>query len=59
MLGADSPSTDGAQNAGRGATASGQPHLGDEVGQVPQRVVDVVLRERWELEVLAHLGRDR
>ncbi len=33
--------------------------LGDEVGQVLQRVVEVVLPERWELEVLAHLGRDR
>jgi hypothetical protein len=32
---------------------------GDEVGQVLQRVVEVVLPERRELEVLAHLGRDR
>ena len=34
-------------------------HLCDEVGQVLQRVVEVVRRERRELEVLAHLGRDR
>src|SRR5438105_232748 len=34
-------------------------HLGDEAGQVLQRVVKVVLPERRELEVLAHLGRDR
>src|SRR5438552_15557556 len=32
---------------------------GDEVGQVLQRVVEVVLPERRELEVLAHLRRDR
>jgi quinol monooxygenase YgiN len=36
-----------------------QPYLGDEVGQVLQRVVEVVLPERRELEVLAHMGRDR
>ena len=42
-----------------GDRLSGQPHLGDEVGQVLQRVVEVVLPERRELEVLAHLGRDR
>jgi hypothetical protein len=32
---------------------------GDEVGQVLQRVVEVVLPEWRELEVLAHRGRDR
>ena len=31
----------------------------DEVGQVLQRVVEVVPLERRELEVLAHVGRDR
>src|SRR5437763_15370412 len=48
-----------ARESGRGATAyKGQPHLalGDEVGQVLQRVVEVVRPERRELEVLAHLG---
>ena len=43
---------------GRGDRFSGQRH-GDEVRQVPQRVVEVVLPERRELEVLAHLGWDR
>ncbi|MCU1427409.1 MAG: hypothetical protein JWL83_1409 [Actinomycetia bacterium] len=32
---------------------------GDEVGQMLQRVVEVVLLERRELEVLTHVGRDR
>src|SRR5205085_7849601 len=32
---------------------------GDEVGQMLQRVVEVVHPERRELEVLAHLGWDR
>jgi hypothetical protein len=43
---------------GGGASLSGQPHLGDEVGQVLQRVVEVARLERRELEVLAHLRRD-
>ena len=34
-------------------------HLGDEVRQVLQRVLEVVGVERRELEVLAHVGRDR
>ena len=32
---------------------------GDEVGQVLQRAVEVVRFERRELDVLAHVGRDR
>jgi hypothetical protein len=44
---------------GGGDRLSRQPHLGDEVGQVLQRVVEVVRPERRELEILAHLGRDR
>ncbi len=32
---------------------------GDEVGQVLKRVVEVVVPERREPEMLAHLGRDR
>jgi hypothetical protein len=34
-------------------------HLDGEVGQVLQRLVEVVLSERRELDVLAQLGRDR
>src|SRR5262245_17928192 len=30
-----------------------------EVGQVLQRVVEVVWPKRWEVEVLAHMGWDR
>ncbi len=49
---------DASQHPGGGDRFSGQP-LGDEVGQVLQRVVEVVLPERREWEVLAHMGRDR
>ena len=45
--------------AGRGDRWSRQPHLGDEFGQVLQRVVEMVLPEWRELEVLADLGWDR
>jgi hypothetical protein len=56
-----------ADNAGRprhrtpgsGTRSSGEPPLGDEVGQVLQRVVEVVLPERRDLDVLAQLGRHR
>lgn len=44
---------------GGGDRSSGQPHLGDEVGQVLQRAVEVGLPERRDLEDLAPLGRDR
>ena len=36
-----------------------QPFLDEEVGQVLERVVEVILRERREPQVLADVGRDR
>lgn len=47
------------RSPGEADRQSAQPHLGDEVGQVRQRVVGVVRLDRRELHVLAHLGCDR
>lgn len=38
---------------------SGRSVAGGDAGEVLQRVVEVVILERRELEVLAHMGRDR
>ena len=53
------PSDDFVINDAQLAAVAFLARLGDEVGQVLQRLVEVVQLERRELYVLADVGRDR